>query len=109
VFIEDGDDPEEQIEASNFKPVWDVLKALRAHDKVLADTLDQYRTNMAKHSGTTSQNISDKIIFDLPTYVSVEFSSALRTVLVEASTESWAFWWAICPASAPRPIWRLAG
>ena len=36
VFIEDGDDHEASIEASNFKPVWDVLKALRAHDEVLA-------------------------------------------------------------------------
>ena len=48
MFIETGDDPEASIEASNFKPVWDVLKALRAHDEILADTLDQYRTNMAK-------------------------------------------------------------
>ena len=40
VFIEAGDDPEESIEASNFKPVWDVVKALRAHDEVLATTLD---------------------------------------------------------------------
>ena len=40
VFIEDGDEQEASIEASNFKPVWDVLKALRAHDEVLADKLD---------------------------------------------------------------------
>jgi predicted helicase len=66
VFIEDGDDPEEQIEASNFKPVWDVLKALRAHDGVLADTLDQYRTNMAKNASQGRESISDKIIFDMP-------------------------------------------
>ncbi|NRB20299.1 MAG: hypothetical protein HRU33_22870 [Rhodobacteraceae bacterium] len=48
VFIEEGDDVEASIDVSNFKPVWDVLKALRAHDEVLADSLDQYRTNMAK-------------------------------------------------------------
>ena len=66
VFIEDGDDHETAIEASNFKPVWDVLKALRAHDEVLADTLDHYRTNMAKNDSQSHKKISDKIIFDLP-------------------------------------------
>jgi superfamily II DNA or RNA helicase len=95
VFIDDGDDHEASIEASNFKPVWDVLKALRAHDEVLADTLDQYRTNMAKDASQVRESISNKIIFDLPVSVDVEFSSALRTVLVEASTASWEFWFGL--------------
>ena len=60
---------EASIEASNFKPVWDVLKALRAHDEVLADTLDQYRTNMAKNVSQSRESISDKIIFDMPVSV----------------------------------------
>ena len=29
------------IESSNFKPVWDVLKALRSHDERLSDELDK--------------------------------------------------------------------
>lgn len=95
VFIEQGDDHEAAIEASNFKPVWDVLKALKSHDEVLAETLDQYRTNMAKNVSPNREKIIDKIIFDLPATVDVEFSAALRTVLVEATTASWDFGFAL--------------
>ena len=89
VFIEEGDDAEAQIEASNFKPVWDVLKALRSHDEVLADHLDQYRNNMAKRAGNARQTLDDRIIFELPITVDPNFSSALSTVLVEARPLEW--------------------
>ena len=95
VFIENGDDHEASIEASNFKPVWDVLKALRAHDEVLAEELDQYRTNMAKNGSHNRKPFSGKIIFDISSSVGVEFSNALRSVLVEASTVSWEFWFGL--------------
>jgi hypothetical protein len=91
VFIEEGDSPEASIEASNFKPVWDVLNALRAHDEILAETLDGYRRSLARGSHRSEANVG-KIIFELPSNVGAEFASALRTIVVEASSASWEFW-----------------
>ena len=92
VFLEAGDDPDTVIDASNFKPVWDVLKALRAHDEVLADKLDQYRTDMGLGVERNSGRI-EKIIFDLPTQVTEAFALATTTMLIEKSTISWFYWY----------------
>jgi superfamily II DNA or RNA helicase len=91
VFIEPGDDPEEQIGASAFKPVWEVLKALRAHDDLLADALDSYRTEMGRKGTAKAETKPDKIVFDLPQSVGASFSDALKTKLVEQTTTSWNF------------------
>ena len=65
VFLEAGDDPDTIIDATNFKPVWDVLKALRAHDEVLADELDQHRINIGQCIARSNNKIT-KVVLDLP-------------------------------------------
>ena len=42
------DDPEVVLDSSAFKPVWDVLKALRAHDDTLAEELDSLRRGLGR-------------------------------------------------------------
>ena len=46
VFIDETEDPDAALSQSAFEPVWQVLKALRAHDRRLADELDQLRLSL---------------------------------------------------------------
>ncbi len=43
VFIDESEDADHVLSQSAFEPVWQVLKALRVHDRRLADELDQLR------------------------------------------------------------------
>src|SRR5215204_5952461 len=94
VFIEQTDNAEEALEASEFKPIWDVLKALRSHDDRLSDELDQLRIDLsAKRKRAVGEGELTKIVFDLPTLVDERFAESLRAYLVVQTTESWMFWY----------------
>ena len=52
IVIEDGKQVEDVIEGDAFEPIWLVLKALRAHDEVLGEILDSFRTKLGKQKTT---------------------------------------------------------
>jgi hypothetical protein len=92
-FVESSDDVEQAILSSNFKPIWQILDALKAHDDVLSSQLDTLRTELGRET-RSSIGVRDlqKVVFDLPATVTSAFADALRLQLVERTTESW-FWW----------------
>lgn len=94
VFVSDDQDPQKVLEDSSFKPVWDVLKALRAHDEVLAEELDALRRRLGKEKGVTVAT-PEKIRLDLPATVGKEFARAFDVRLVLQTTASWEFWFGL--------------
>jgi superfamily II DNA or RNA helicase len=103
VFIEQTDDAEAALEASDFKPIWDVLEALKSHDERLSDELDQLRIELgAKRKRSVGANDLTKIVFDLPTSVNENFAQSLRAHLVTQTTESWMFWYGLLEAYRER-------
>jgi len=96
VFIDEHEDETEALESSRFKPIWDVVNALRSHDDDLAHELDSLRTELGKRNaiGASSRGL-EKIVFDLPEQCDQSFVDGLRTRLVEQTTASWMFWYGL--------------
>lgn len=93
VFIDTNADPEVALDSSVFKPVWDVIKALRAHDSELGEQLDALRRQMAINGG--KPKLPDKIHIDVPATVGTDFARAFDVRLVEQTTQSWEFWYGL--------------
>ncbi len=100
VFIEAGDDPEAALDDSAFKPVWDVIKALRAHDDQLGEQLDELRRELGR--GKKHLRVPQKIHLDLPTHIGADFIEAFDVHLVDQTTASWEFWFGLLQKYAAR-------
>lgn len=93
VFIETDEDPEIALDDSVFKPVWDVIKALRSHDEELGEQLDELRRQLGKRRARVKS--PTKIHLDLPTKIGREFADAFDVRLVERTTAAWEFWFGL--------------
>jgi superfamily II DNA or RNA helicase len=92
VFIEAGDDPDAALDASAFKPVWDVIRALRAHDDELGEHLDELRRELGRGKTRLPTSPDTRIHLLLPERIGSDFVDAFDVRLVEQTTESWEFW-----------------
>ncbi len=93
IFVPAESDMQDAVAASPFKPVWDVINALRAHDESLGEELDALRRELGRR-GTVSSH-PRKIILDVARELEEDFSSAFDVRLVENTTASWEFWYGL--------------
>ena len=103
VLLHDLADTEvdEQLNSSRFFPIWAVLNALRAHDEVLAQQIDQLRFQMGRH-GRTIDSMPNKIVVDIPIKVGIGFARALQTRIINRTSASWELWLGLLEGFAER-------
>ena len=88
VFVDESEDADHALENSAFDPVWQVLKALRAHDRRLADELDQLRTSLGKQTGGGKRiKLPANIVLDVSRCLLKDFEQAFYVRAVLAATE----------------------
>ena len=89
VFIQSVDDAEEVLAQSSFKKIWWVINALKAHDRVLEEQLDEIRTEMGRRSKRGKRRTGvKKVILDLPkTALFVPAFSSFGLFLASTSSE----------------------
>ena len=86
VFVGE-EDPEQTLDDSAFQNIWEVLKALRAHDEKLGEELDELRRNLG--SRRLPPRRPRKIKLDVPiAVVGASFAKAFNVRLVERTTGS---------------------
>ena len=93
VFVRDREDPEIILDSSQFQMIWTIIGALRSHDEVLGDELDEMRRQLARKNPIKFEG--RKIIFDLPKTLGEKFINSLEVKLVESTTEKWKWWYEI--------------
>ena len=65
VFVDTSADAKKAVAGSAFKPIWNVLRALRAHDDILGETLDRLRQGLGQFRNEQLE-IPGKIHIELP-------------------------------------------
>jgi superfamily II DNA or RNA helicase len=87
VFVDESEDADHALSNSAFEPVWQVLKALRAHDEELAEELDELRLKLGKRSPYGGKiRLPEKIKVDVPTLLLEDFEQAFYVRIVEQTT-----------------------
>lgn len=90
IFFRGEELNEEVINEGQFRPVWEVLNALKSHDSSLKEEIDSIRGNQAP--GARTQDFPSKVILDFPIAVPDSFSEKIKTFLVEKTSSIWEEW-----------------
>jgi superfamily II DNA or RNA helicase len=82
VFVDTDSDHEIDLENSCFKKVWQVVKALRSHDDLLAEELDNIRLELGKRTYKAPPKLT-KITIDIPVTIEKSFAQSVSYKLIE--------------------------
>ena len=87
VFISPEDVASEKLDRSKFKPIWEVINALKAHDETLQMQLDRVRQMLGSENSISE--FPEKIILDIPALLPNGIERQFEAFIVENTTNSW--------------------
>jgi superfamily II DNA or RNA helicase len=97
VFVEDHQNADEVLDSAQFKTVWEVLNALRAHDQRLADYLDTLRLTRSHGNGSSTAKLPPNVEISIPNLDVNEFEKAFCARAVTFTTQrSFEDWVRLC-------------
>ena len=87
IFFPSPDLNERKIDESQFKPVWQVLNALKSHDASLEEEINALRRGLGRKG--TRAHLPPKILFDLPVGFPQDFTEKIKTYILEKTSSDW--------------------
>lgn len=78
----------EDLDPKDFATVWQVVRALRAHDETLAEELDEIRRSLGRQ-GKKEARLPSRLVLDLPASINPEVFDSLVLRIIESTTEAW--------------------
>ncbi|MFJ4887830.1 Helicase associated domain protein [Streptomyces sp. NPDC088731] len=85
LVVPDEDGEIGDLEPGDYETLWQVVRALRAHDEALGITLDSHRAKDSVHN----PQLPEKITFILPPGTSQDFLARMKLLLVRQTTSPW--------------------
>lgn len=96
VFLKANDDPQQALEKSAaYKPVWNVVLAMREHDNRVAEWIDNYRFMLGKHGKPYlgPQKLPEQFAEDFGLSLDPDFYRAFTLKMVEMTSVTWWGWY----------------
>jgi superfamily II DNA or RNA helicase len=91
IFLPSNKDFEKEIDQTSFKPVWQVLNALRSHDRNLEEKIDLMRTQIG--NGEIRDSKLEKLEIVLPKNIDTRIVTQIQNYIVQGASESWHEWY----------------
>lgn len=88
IFVDGASNETQDLEKSCFKKVWDVVRALRAHDDMLAEELDSIRLELGKRTYKAPPKLS-KVTIDIPINIDATFGEALQVRVIKSCSQAY--------------------
>ena len=90
-FISEDDfgEIDEKKLKSNYRYIFEILGALKEHDNLLSDKINEIRIELGRKKITTRGKLPSNIIINLPSDIPSNFEEKITTMVIEHNSDNW--------------------